>query len=48
MMKRFIITDIDRKTQQNMNTGPKSGSNWIVSIKALEISSPNIIEKSEK
>ena len=48
IIKRFIITDIERKTHANINIGPNKGSNCTASMKELEISSPNMMAKSEK
>lgn len=48
IMKRFIMTDIEKKTQANMKSAPKIESNCITSWKVLEISSPNIMQKRLK
>ena len=45
---KFIITDIEKNTQANMNREPKIMSNYISSAKVLDISSPSMIQNKLK
>ena len=48
IIKRFIMTDIEKTTQQNMKIPPNTISNCITSWKVFEISSPFIMQNRLK